>query len=326
MDGTYGFAVTWAFGLALAAQAALAAPPGKLAEAIENRGDVAEVRQGAAAPGVVRAQILLDRARFSPGQIDGRYGEDLNIAVRGYQKAHDLTPDGIIGEQMWRSLNADSAPLLQTYIIKAADLRGPFVPIPDDVRKQARMKWLGYESPVEGLAEKFHISPQLLKQLNPGKTLKKAGEVLIVPAVERSPALRAARVVVSKSSRTVSAYGEGDVLLAQYPATLGGEHDPLPIGEWKITTVQHNPWFNYDPVHFWNAKPGDPKVKLPPGPRNPAGVVWMGLSKPHYGIHGSRDPGKVRREESYGCIRLTNWDAEDLSHMVQRGTPAILEE
>ena len=161
---------------------------------------------------------------------------------------------------------------------------------------------------------------------DPGKNLKKAGEAIVVPAVVRAPARRAVRVVVSKSRRTVTVYGAGDRMLAQYPATMGGEHDPLPIGHWTITSVQHDPWFYYDPVHFWNASPNEAAAKLPPGPRNPAGVVWMGLSKAHYGIHGTPDPGRIRHGESAGCIRLTNWDAADLSHMVLRGTPAILEE
>jgi lipoprotein-anchoring transpeptidase ErfK/SrfK len=300
------------------------APP--LVRAVENRSDTGDVGPGAAEARVVRAQILLDRARFSPGQIDGRYGGDLEIAIRGYQEAHQLNADGILGPQMWRSLNADKRALLKTYTVTAADLRGPFEPIPTDVQEQARMKGMGFESASEGLAEKFHMSSRLLAQLNPGKNLERAGTVIVVPAVQRAPARRAVRVLVSKSKRTVAAYGPGDKLLAQYPATLGGEHDPLPIGNWKITTVQHNPWFNYDPVHFWNARPDEAAAKLPPGPRNPAGVVWMGLSKEHYGIHGTPDPGRIRHSESYGCIRLTNWDAEDLSHMVIVGTPAILEE
>jgi lipoprotein-anchoring transpeptidase ErfK/SrfK len=275
---------------------------------------------------VVRAQILLDRARFSPGQIDGRYGGDLGVAVKGYQEAHHLNPDGVVGAEMWRSLDADTRPLLTTYTVTAADLKGPFVPIPEDVQEQAHMKWMGYESSTEELAEKFHVSPQLLAELNPGKDLKKAGVAIVVPAVARAPARRARRVVVSKSRRTVTAYGAGDTMLAQYPATIGGEHDPLPIGHWTITSVQRDPWFYYDPVHFWNASPNEAAAKLPPGPRNPAGVVWMGLSKAHYGIHGTPDPGRIRHGESAGCIRLTNWDAADLSHMVLRGTPAILEE
>jgi lipoprotein-anchoring transpeptidase ErfK/SrfK len=227
---------------------------------------------------------------------------------------------------MWALLNEDERPLTRMYTITAADLKGPFAPIPKDVREQAQMKWMGYESPTEKLSEKFHVSPRLLAELNPGKDLEKVGAVITVPAIERGPAPRAVRVVVSKSKLTVSAFGANDKLLAQYPATLGGPHDPLPIGDWKITVVQHYPWFNYDPAHFWNASPDEATAKLPPGPRNPAGMVWMGLSKPHYGIHGTPDPGRVRHSESYGCIRLTNWDAVDLSHMVRRGTPAILEE
>jgi lipoprotein-anchoring transpeptidase ErfK/SrfK len=323
MNGKPILAVASAIVMVLTAQAATL---DRMAKAIEDRSDTGEVRPGTADARVVRAQILLDRARFSPGQIDGRYGGDLGVAVKGYQEAHHLNPDGVVGAEMWRSLDADTRPLLRPYTINAADLKGPFVPIPEDVQEQARMKWMGYESSTEELAEKFHVSPQFLADLNPGKNLKKAGESIVVPAVVRAPARRALRVVVSKSKRTVTVYGAGDRILAQYPATMGGEHDPLPIGHWTITSVQHDPWFYYDPVHFWNASPNEAAAKLPPGPRNPAGVVWMGLSKAHYGIHGTPDPGRIRHGESAGCIRLTNWDAADLSHMVLRGTPAILEE
>ena len=323
MNSKYTWAVASAIVMVLTAQAATL---DRMAQAIENRSDTGEVRPGTAEARVVRAQILLDRARFSPGQIDGRYGGDLGVAVKGYQEAHHLNPDGIVGAEMWRSLDADTRPLLRAYTITAADLKGPFAPIPEDVQEQARMKWMGYESSTEELAEKFHASPQFLADLNPGKNLKKAGEAIVVPAVVRAPARRALRVVVSKSRRTVTAYGARDTMLAQYPATIGGEHDPLPIGHWTITSVQRDPWFYYDPVHFWNASPSEAAAKLPPGPRNPAGVVWMGLSKAHYGIHGTPDPGRIRHGESAGCIRLTNWDAADLSHMVLRGTPAILEE
>lgn len=284
------------------------------------------VRPGASGPRVMRAQILLDRARFSPGEIDAHYGDDLAVAVKGYQERHGLEPTGIINAYMWRLLNRDRRPLLRSYTITQADEKGPFQPVPADVQARAQMKWLGYESPQEELGEKFHCSPELLEKLNSGKDLTHAGERITVPNVMRAPPRRAYRVVVSESKRTVTAYGLGGKLLAVYPATLGGEHDPLPIGHWTITVVQQYPWFYYDPAHFWNADPSEAKAKLPPGPNNPAGVVWMGLSKPHYGIHGTPDPSHIRHNESYGCIRLTNWDAEDLSHMVRSGTPAILEE
>ena len=310
--------------LALAGVVKAASLQGKInSQAMQQAQTVAP---GATGPSVMRAQILLDRARFSPGEIDSRYGDDLAIAINGYQEKHNLKVTGTIDSDMWKLLNADRRPLLIPYTITRADVRGPFEPIPGDVQQRAQLKWLGYESPQEELGEKFHCSPKLLAELNPGKSLKTAGERISVPNVRRGPPSRALRVVVSKSKRTVTALGLRDRVLAQYPATLGGEHDPLPIGHWIITTVQHNPWFYYDPVHYWNASPEEAKAKLPPGPNNPAGVVWMGLSKKHYGIHGTPDPGHIRHGESYGCIRLTNWDADDLSHMVRRGTPAILEE
>jgi lipoprotein-anchoring transpeptidase ErfK/SrfK len=284
------------------------------------------VEPGATGAQVIRAQILLDCAGFSPGEIDGRYGGDLVIAIKGYQENHGLKPTGVVDAEMWKLLDAHAGPLLVTYTIKAADVKGPFEKIPKTAAEQANMKWMGYESPVQGLGEKFHMSPNLLTELNPGKKLDTVGEQIIVVNVARFPARRASRVVISKSKRTVTAYGIGDKVLAQYPATLGGEHDPLPIGTWKIMSIVRDPWFNWDPVHFWNVDPNKAAQKLPPGPRNPVGLVWMGLSKEHYGIHGTDDPGRVRQGESYGCIRLTNWDAVALSHMVVVGTSVEAEE
>jgi lipoprotein-anchoring transpeptidase ErfK/SrfK len=275
---------------------------------------------------VVRAQILLDRARFSPGEIDGVYGEDLRIAVNGYRENHGLKPTGTIDAEMWRLLDSDAGPLLATYTITGADVKGPFQPTPADVQEKAKMKWLGFETPEEGLGERFHSSPKLLAELNPGKKLDAAGERISVPNVRRTAVRLALRVVVSESKRTVIAYGAGDKELARYPATIGGTHDPLPIGRWTITGIVHNPWFNYDPGRFWNTDPKEAKAILPPGPNNPAGVAWLGLSKENYGIHGTPDPGNIRHSESAGCIRLTNWDVDDLSHMVRRGTPVVLEE
>lgn len=297
-----------------------------MANQIEDSTNNGAVGPGASGPQVVRAQILLDRARFSPGEIDGRYGDDLGIAIKGYQENHNLKPTGTIDAETWNLLNADTGPLLMTYAITAADEKGPFRPVPNDNQERAKMTWLGYESPKEELGERFHSSPILLAELNPRAKLDTAQEQITVPNVRRPTARRALSVVVSKSKRSVTAYGANSIELAQYPATIGGVHDPLPIGHWTIANIVHNPWFNYDPVHFWNANPKEAIAILPPGPNNPAGTVWMGLSKEHYGIHGTPDPGHIRHGESAGCIRLTNWDAEDLSHMVRRGTPAILEE
>src|SRR5271157_2130134 len=296
------------------------------ASEIEDSTNTGPVGPGATGPRVARAQILLDRARFSPGEIDGVYGDDLGIAVKGYRENHDLKATGTIDAEMWRLLNSDTGPLLLTYTITKADEKGPFQPTPADTQEKAKMKWLGFETPQEELGERFHSSPKLLAELNPDKKLDAAGERITVPNVRRAAVRVALRVVVSKSKRTVIAYGAGDKELAQYPATIGDSHDSLPIGHWTITSVLHYPWYNYDPEHFWNSNPKQAKATLPPGPNSPAGVAWIGLSKEHYGIHGTPDPGHIRHGESAGCIRMTNWDVGELSHMVRRGTPVVLEE
>ena len=284
------------------------------------------VSQDSAGSATVRAQVLLDRAHFSPGEIDGRWGDNLHVAIVGYQAARILNPTGVVDPDTWQSLNADTAQALVPYTITPDDVAGPFVKIPHEMMAQAKLKSLGYQSPQEKLGERFHINPGLLARLNPGKSLSKAGEEIMVPNVAREYAIPADKVVVSKNNRTVSAFGADGKLIAQYPATMGSEHDPLPLGDWKITEIDHYPWFHYNPALFWDAKPRDAKAKIPPGPNNPVGVVWIGLSKEHYGIHGSPEPSRIGHTESHGCIRLTNWDAEELSKMVKIRTPAILQE
>lgn len=284
------------------------------------------VSQDSAGSAVVRAQILLDRAHFSPGEIDGRWGDNLRVAIRGYQTARMLNPTEVVDPDTWQSLNADTGQALTPYTITPDDVAGPFERIPREIMAQAKLKSLGYQSAQEKLGERFHINPTLLARLNPGKSLSKAGEEIMVPNVAREYAVPADKVIVSKNNRTVSTFRADGTLLAQYPATMGSEHDPLPIGDWKITEVDHYPWFHYNPSLFWDAKPKDAKAKIPPGPNNPVGVVWIGLSKEHYGIHGTPEPSRIGHTESHGCIRLTNWDAEELSKMVKVGTPAILQE
>jgi lipoprotein-anchoring transpeptidase ErfK/SrfK len=296
------------------------------ASEIEDATKTGALGPGATGPRVTRAQILLDRARFSPGQIDGVYGEDLGVAIRGYRDSHGLQPAGTIDAEMWRLLDSDAGPLLSTYTITQADEKGPFQALPAEVQDKAKLKWLGFETPEEELGERFHISPKLLAELNPGKALDAAGERIAVPNVRRTVVRLALRVVVSKSKRTVIAYGAGGKELAQYPSTIGDSHDPLPIGNWTIVGIVHYPWFKWDPKLLWNVDKKLPTAELAPGPRNPVGVAWIGLSKVDYGIHGTPDPGKIGHGVSDGCIRLTNWDVDELSHMVRRGTPVVLEE
>lgn len=278
----------------------------------------------AAGPAVVRAQILLDRAHFSVGQIDGTLGSNTQEALAGLRMARGLPQGTGVDDAVWQALDQDPAPALVSYTITPEDLKGPFVKVPQDMMAQAKLRYLGYASPLDELAERFHVSPSLLQRLNPGKSMKRAGETLLVPNVQTDVMGRAAKIAVSKSRSTVTVFDDAGNIIAQYPCTSGSEHDPLPIGEWKVVGVARNPKFHYNPDLFWDAKPEDAKATIAPGPRNPVGLVWIDLSKEHYGIHGTPDPAAIGHTQSHGCIRLTNWDALQLASLVKPGTPASL--
>lgn len=291
-----------------------------------------ETTSRAEAPSALRLQVLLDRAHFSPGEIDGVSGSNQKRALGAFARAtagsrHDGGENVRESEALWHALNTDDAPTLVEYTTTDTDLAGPFVRrIPSDMMEKAKLKSLGYTSALEGLGERFHTSPRLLRALNPRASFVRSGEVIRVPNVGVALAGKAASLVLDKSDSSVEVLDESGTVIASYPATMGSSHDPLPLGAWKINGVSSNPAFFYDPALFWNASESDAKAKIAAGPNNPVGVVWMDLSKDNYGIHGTPEPSRIGKTSSHGCIRLTNWDATELSHLVSAGTPALLQE
>ena len=299
-------------------------------------------------PAVLHAQVLLDRHGFTSGVIDGKGGAALMKALRGFQTAKGLPVTGKLDAVTLRALNPNMRPATVTLTLSDRALAGPYVnPTPKEYADQAKLPTLAYRSPLEKLAEMFHTTPATLVALNSSETRLRAGTSVVFPNV--LPASRAYpgdlsetyrktlgdlnvdatqpqadRVVVDKSEGWLRAYA-GDRIIAQFPATMGSATDPLPIGKWTIKGVAANPDWQYNPAILKRADKSDEKQVVPPGPNNPVGVVWIDLSKPHYGIHGTPEPEKIGRTESNGCIRLTNWDAARLSLMVKPGVPAIFQ-
>ena len=304
---------------------------------------------------VLAAQVALDRVGFSVGEIDGRAGRNLQRALAAFQQSRHLRASGQMDDETWQQLEAaggDVPPLVE-YTITGTDVAGPFTPnILPSLPDQAALDALNYRTPIEGLGERFHSSPELLQQLNPQATFQRAGEHVMVPNViasqlaTASPAQPASptapsstkappasglptadiTVVVTKSTSALTIEDSSGRVLFHAPVTSGSIHDPLPIGAWKVNGVQRYPKFHYNPDLFWDATPGDRKATLQPGPNNPVGIVWIDLSKPHYGIHGTPEPSKIGHVESHGCVRLTNWDADRVAQWAKPGTRVVFRE
>ena len=308
-------------------------------------------------------RVALDRAGFSPGEIDAQAGGNTDRALRGYQTAEGLpvtTSKGEIDARTVASLGPVFTNPVASYAISAEDVAGPFIDkMPADMMDKAQLPTLAYGSIQELLGERFHVSPKLLQRLNPDAKFTR-GDVIQVPNVEpfhapgvktsapatktnsagappqpdATPASRDASrdpnrpgtvtVTVTDRTKTLTVTDAAGEIIFFAPVTTGSANDPLPAGEWKVNGVSRTPTFNYNPALFWDANPAHAKAKIAPGPNNPVGVVWIDLSKEHYGIHGTPEPSRIGHTESHGCIRLTNWDAMRVASLVTAGTKVIL--
>jgi lipoprotein-anchoring transpeptidase ErfK/SrfK len=340
-----------------------------------------EKSNGSDSKSALVAQILLDRAGFSPGEIDGNWGKNAQHVLATFQQANGLQPTSKVDEQTSAALvqAAGEDPPFTDYVITEQDAKGPFVAnIPHGMVEKSKLPRLGYANIQEKLGEKFHLSPELLAKLNPkskfaaGETIKVPnvqplelrGDMVPIPEEEKEPEKKSsngekekskeqgdpaadtsqtsdtaintetetssttqklddATITVSKSQAVLTVTDAQNKIIFAAPVTTGSEHDPLPLGEWKVDGIERNPRFSYNPQLFWDAKPGDQKAKIPAGPNSPVGIIWIALTKKHYGIHGTPEPRTVGHTESHGCVRLANWNVARVASLVKPGTKVL---
>lgn len=270
-------------------------------------------------PAIVKLQILLDRAGASPGVIDGFTGDNIRKAISAFETMSGLPSDGSIDADVLAKLST-TEPVIGGYVITDKDVADVVAPIPTDYAEMAKRDFLGYTRVTEELAERFHMDEDLLKDLNPAAQWT-AGETVAVAAYGPNKEGKVARIEADKSDRQLRAYDADGKLLVAYPATIGSADNPSPTGTHLVDAVAPMPNYTYNPDVNFQQGDNTKKLIIPPGPNGPVGAMWIDLTEPTFGIHGTPEPSKIDKTNSHGCVRLTNWDAEELSTMVENGVP-----
>ncbi len=282
---------------------------------------------GRTVPEVVKAEVLLDRARFSPGAIDGIDGDNFRGALTAYQKQGGLPATGTLDQATWDKLSADAAPPVQSYTITETDAKGPFTEkLPAKFEDEVTFKQLGYRDIREKLAEQFHMSVALLLALNRTSQFRPGQQIDVAAVATAKPHDKVARIVVDKPAHQVEGFAADGKLVAFYPASIGSEEKPAPTGEFTVRRIVHHPDYTYFPKFHFKGVTATAPFTIAPGPRNPVGTVWMDLSYEGYGIHGTPNPEAIGKTELHGCVRLTNWDVEDLASLADKGIPVFFQD
>lgn len=268
-------------------------------------------------------QVLLDQTAHAPGVIDGFGGDNTDDAIRYYRKANDLGDSTQVDEELLQALFDDAGGnIFRTYTVTEADAEGPCETLPEDFADMADLKQAGYETPLEMLAEKFHMDQDFLEALNPEADFGKAGtKLVIVSHGDGEPEGDVARIEIRKDDGRLVAFDDEDTMVASYPASIGSSEFPSPSGTMKVAAVAPEPNYTFDAdKQEWGQ---DKTFVIQPGPNNPVGSTWIDLTKEGYGIHGTPDPHMIAKGNSHGCVRLTNWNATALAKAVKQGVDVV---